>query len=69
MSSIDVFSVTQRIIVAGPSSVRIVNAGPIGPPGVKGDPGEGIESNITRITASPIPPTDPEVNDLWIDLS
>lgn len=41
-------------------------------PGPKGDPGEpgpGIASNIARITASIDPPTNPQENDLWIDLS
>lgn len=41
MSKIEVFSRTQRIIVNSPSSVSIINAGPIGPPGF-GSEGSGI---------------------------
>jgi hypothetical protein len=40
-----------------------------GPKGDKGDTGPGIASNIAKITASTTPPDNPEVNDLWIDLS
>jgi hypothetical protein len=40
-----------------------------GPRGPQGEVGPGIESNITKITASIDPPTNPEENDLWIDLS
>lgn len=44
-------------------------SGPKGDIGPQGDPGPGIASNITRITASVDPPDNPEVNDLWIDLT
>lgn len=37
--------------------------------GLPGPRGPGILSNITRITASTSPPDDPEVNDLWVDIS
>jgi hypothetical protein len=41
----------------------------VGMPGPQGERGPGIASNITRITASITPPANPEVNDLWIDLT
>ena len=41
----------------------------IGLPGPTGPQGPGIASNITRITASVDPPSSPQENDLWIDLS
>ena len=40
MSTIEVLSRTQRIIVESPSSIRIVSAGPVGPQGAKGDTGD-----------------------------
>lgn len=43
--------------------------GDVGPEGPTGPAGPGILSNIVRITASSTPPVDPEVNDIWIDLS
>lgn len=43
--------------------------GPQGPRGDTGAQGPGIASNISRITASVDPPENPEVNDLWIDLT
>jgi len=46
--------------------VVITGISKVGPPG---PPGPGIASNIKRITASATPPENPEVNDLWIDLS
>jgi hypothetical protein len=49
-------------VTAG-SVVKVIAGGP------KGDRGPGILSNISRITASDTPPIDPELNDLWIDLS
>lgn len=50
----------------------ISNIGLPGPPGPQGDTGgqgPGILSNISRITVSTTPPDDPEVNDLWVDIS
>ena len=37
--------------------------------GLQGPPGPGISSNISKITASVDPPSNPQENDLWIDLS
>jgi len=48
----------------GPASVSALAT--VGLPGPRGP---GIFSNITRITASIDPPANPEVNDLWIDLT
>lgn len=39
MGEIKVLSRTQKIIVDSPSSVRVVSAGPMGPPGITGPPG------------------------------
>jgi hypothetical protein len=66
-------SVDDAGTLGGPAVVTaITDVGLPGPQGVKGDKGDqgpGILSNITRITASIDPPTNPEVNDLWIDLT
>lgn len=62
---------TAKAVVSGIINVSSSTRLP-GPKGDKGDPGArgpGILSNITRITASTNPPADPEVNDLWIDLT
>jgi len=56
--------VTLSIPTTGPPVITAITT--VGPPG---PPGPGILSNITRITASATPPDNPEVNDLWIDLS
>jgi hypothetical protein len=60
-------------ILGGPVSITtITTVGLPGPPGEKGDKGDqgpGILSNIPRITASVDPPDNPEVNDLWIDIT
>ncbi len=51
MSSIEVLSRVQRIIVESPSSVRVVNAGPIGPVGPKGDQGgQGLPGSDASVT-------------------
>lgn len=42
MSGVRVTSSTQRVIVESPSSVSVVNAGPVGP---KGDAGTGTASS------------------------
>ena len=56
----------QNIIVTIPNGPVIKAVVSVGMPGPTGP---GIRSNITRITASADPPANPEVNDLWIDLS
>jgi hypothetical protein len=64
-------SATDQIssITASPISPIVQPQVSIGIPGPQGPPGPGIASNITRVTASTTPPTNPVVNDLWIDLS
>ena len=63
----------QAIISSITNVGAVVNAtaaiGMPGPRGPQGERGPGIASNITRITAGTTPPDDPEVNDLWIDLT
>jgi hypothetical protein len=51
------------VIPGSPMIVKVVAGG------VKGDRGPGIDSNITKITASTTAPPNPQVNDLWIDIS
>ncbi len=54
MSSIEVLSRVQRIIVESPSSVRVINAGPIGPSGlqgIQGVPGSDASVNELNIEA------------------
>lgn len=60
-------AVIKSITQSGPAV--ITQTAKVGLPGPKGDPGPGIESNISRITAGTTPPNDPEKNDLWIDLN
>jgi hypothetical protein len=57
---------TQNKVTVTPGNPTIVKvvAG-----GVKGDQGPGIASNIAKITASLTAPLNPQVNDLWIDIS
>lgn len=49
MSEIRVLSRTQRIVVdQGTSEVSVVNAGPVGPPGVEGQPGPpGVDAQTS----------------------
>ncbi len=55
MSGIQVLSRTQRIIVESPSSVSVVNAGPIGPRGLQGIPGlEGDPGSDATVTEASI---------------
>ncbi len=59
--------------LGGPAVITAITdiglPGPPGAQGLEGPQGPGIFSNITRITASVNPPDNPEVNDLWIDLT
>lgn len=59
--------------ILGPVTIKTISdiglPGPPGPTGSTGPQGPGIASNIHRITVSADPPDNPDLNDLWVDIS
>lgn len=53
------------VVVEQPEGLSVVTVAEQGPPGPPGPTAEGIR----RITASPLPPENPQLGDVWIDTS
>lgn len=53
------------VVVESPQEMTVVTVAEQGPPGPPGPTADGIR----RITASPLPPENPQAGDVWIDTS
>lgn len=49
--------------------IEVAEQGPSGPPGTQGAAGAAGPRGLPGITVAALPPDDPQVNDLWLDIS